>query len=175
MKSHPGATTAAPYGHLRFDERLTVPLWWWLPALVTIGLIYLDVHLGHPGWPAWLVVVLLIVLAGLAIYRTGRGRVSVTEDENGQRHLRVGPATLPIHLISDIEVCPARDKQETLGPLLDPVAYVRHKPWIGPMVRVVLDDPSDPTPYWLFSTRRPDALVECLRTPRRADRGLDPQ
>jgi hypothetical protein len=30
-------------------------------------------------------------------------------------------------------------------------------------VRVELTDPEDPTPYWLFSTRRPQRVAELLR------------
>ena len=31
------------------------------------------------------------------------------------------------------------------------------------MVLVVLDDPDDPTPYWLVSTRHPDKVLSALR------------
>jgi hypothetical protein len=30
------------------------------------------------------------------------------------------------------------------------------------VVRVELTDPEDPTPYWLVSSRRPDALARAL-------------
>ena len=30
------------------------------------------------------------------------------------------------------------------------------------MVLLVLDDPDDPTPYWLVSTRHPEALLDSL-------------
>ena len=50
-----------------------------------------------------------------------------------------------------------------LGRQLDPAAYVVHRAWIGPMVLLVLDDPDDPTPYWLVSTRHPDRVLAALR------------
>jgi hypothetical protein len=31
---------------------------------------------------------------------------------------------------------------------------------------VDITDPSDPTPYWLFSTRKPEELVAALRAGR---------
>jgi hypothetical protein len=34
--------------------------------------------------------------------------------------------------------------------------------WVDPVVRVTLEDPDDPTPYWLISTRRPEELVRVL-------------
>ena len=32
--------------------------------------------------------------------------------------------------------------------------------------QVVLDDPADPTPYWLVSSARPEVLAEALRSAR---------
>lgn len=175
MKSPRGATTAAPSGRLRFDERLAAPLWWWLPALVIIALVYLDVRLGHPRWPDWPVVVLLVPLAAFAFHRIGRARVTVREDDAGQTELRVGAATLPCRFVAQVGPVTAEGKQQALGPDLDPAAYVLHKAWVGPLVRVTLRDPTDPTPYWLFSTRRPAALVECIRASLNSDRGANPE
>ncbi|WP_416332599.1 DUF3093 family protein [Amycolatopsis echigonensis] len=45
----------------------------------------------------------------------------------------------------------------------DPAAFVLHRGWVGPAVRFTLTDPADPTPYWLFSTRKPQRVVELLR------------
>ena len=148
---------------MRFDERLSVPLWWAVPGLIVIGLIVLDVVLGHPTWPAWIPAVLLVPLLALAMARLGRSRVTLREDRHGQRVLQVGPARLPERFIAEVAVVPANDKQPVLGPELDPTAFLLHRPWIKPMVKVTLGDPDDPTPYWLFSVRRPEALVSCLR------------
>ena len=46
-----------------------------------------------------------------------------------------------------------------------------HRAWVGPMVLLVLDDPDDPTPYWLVSCRHPDRVLAALRSvnpPRQA-------
>ena len=42
-----------------------------------------------------------------------------------------------------------------LGRQLDPAAYLMHRAWVKTMVLLVLDDPDDPTPCWLVSTRHP--------------------
>ena len=39
-----------------------------------------------------------------------------------------------------------------------------HRAWVGPMVLVVLDDPDDPTPYWLVSCRHPERVLAALRS-----------
>jgi hypothetical protein len=49
-----------------------------------------------------------------------------------------------------------------LGPGLDARAYVCLRAWARTGVRVALNDPDDPTPYWLVSTRRPELLVQAL-------------
>jgi hypothetical protein len=158
-----GATSAAPSGAVRFDERLSAPLWWWIPGLGVIALLVITVRLGHPTWPMWLPAVVLLPLLAITMVRTGRIRVTVVDDAEGRAVLTVGPATLPARFISGVTVVAAKDKQPVLGPELDPAAYVVHRPWIGPMVQVTLDDPADPTPYWLFSVRHPEALAESLR------------
>ena len=50
-----------------------------------------------------------------------------------------------------------------LGPDLDPAAFVLHTGWVGPVLRVMLTDPADPTPYWVFSVRHAEQLAALLR------------
>ena len=40
-----------------------------------------------------------------------------------------------------------------------------HHAWIKTMVLLVLDDPDDPTPYWLVSTRHPEKVLAALDIP----------
>ena len=141
-----------------FDERLGVPLWWWLPALGVVGLLAAEVHMGYPGVRAWLPYLLLVPLAAAVLVLLGRTRVRLAGGE-----LWVGRAHLPIEFVGDVEVVAARDKRQALGPELDPAAFMLHRAWVGPMVRVRLTDPNDPTPYWIFSVRRAERLAELLR------------
>jgi len=140
-----------------FEERLGVPLWWFLPVLGMAGLLAAEVHMGYPGVRAWLPYLLLLPLAGAALVLLGRTRVRLTDGE-----LWVGRAHLPLEFVGEVEVIAARDKRRTLGPELDPAAFMLHRAWIGPMVRVRLTDPADPTPYWIFSVRRADRLAALL-------------
>jgi hypothetical protein len=45
------------------------------------------------------------------------------------------------------------------------VAFVVQRPWVRGTVRIYLDDPDDPTPYWVVSSRRPQALLAALDLP----------
>jgi hypothetical protein len=139
-------------------ERLYVPWYWWLPPLLAAGLLAAEVHLGYPGVRAWLPYVLLLPLTALLIWRSGRAPVRI---EGGELH--VGDAHLPLEHAGTVEVFSAKEKRKVLGPRLDPAAYVLHRGWVGPTVRVEVSDPEDPTPYWVFSTRHPERVAALLR------------
>jgi hypothetical protein len=85
-------------------------------------------------------------------------RVEVADGE-----LRAGSARLPLDLVG--EVAAFRGEEATLerGRRLDARAWLLIRGWIDPVVRVEVRDDADPTPYWLVSTRSPDALVRSLR------------
>lgn len=141
-----------------FVERLGVPWWWWPIGVAIATLLAAEVHLGQPGLRAWLPYVLMVPLAPAVLVWLGRHRVWVVAGE-----LHVGPAHLPLHHVGRVTAVRTPGKRRLLGPDLDPAAFVLHRPWIGPVVRVELIDPEDPTPYWLVSVRRCEQLTELLR------------
>ena len=57
-----------------------------------------------------------------------------------------------------------RTKEATAerGTRLNGLAYLCIRGWIDPVVRIDITDPSDRTPYWLTSTRRPEELTAAL-------------
>ncbi|HEX5493124.1 MAG TPA: DUF3093 domain-containing protein [Mycobacteriales bacterium] len=138
-------------------ERLRVPWWWWPLGLGLGGLLAAEMHTGRPGvsdWIAFLVVLPLVV--GLLTWM-GRVTVAVRDGE-----LWISDAHLPARFIADAEALDEAGRRTMLGPHGDPAAFVVLRPWIRSAVVVTLDDPDDPTPYWLVSTRDPHRLVGCL-------------
>ena len=75
-----------------------------------------------------------------------------------------GSVKVPVSVVSRSTEVPRSAKSAALGRQLDPAAYVVHKAWVGPMLLLVLDDPDDPTPYWLVSCRHPDRVLSALRS-----------
>ena len=142
-----------------FDERLTVPWWWWPLGLGVAALLAAEVHMGYPGVRAWLPYLLTVPLAGAVLIRWGRRRVQLAGG-----NLQVGPAHVPLRHLGKVEVIRPSAKRQALGPDLDPAAFVLHSAWIGPVLRIELTDPQDPTPYWIFSVRRAEELAALLRT-----------
>ena len=147
----------ATSGTARFDERLSVPLWWYLPAVAVAVLLGAEVHMGYPGVRSWIGYAILVPLAVLVLVGLSRIRVRVTDDE-----LQVGTARLALRHVGRVDVVAKRDKQIALGPQLDPAAFLMHRGWVGPVVRIEVTDPDDPTPYWVLSVRDPEAFLRAL-------------
>lgn len=148
---------------VRYRERLMVPWWWWPPAFVPATLIALEVNRAARDLPDWITFAVLFAIAAGVLIFLGRAEVRVLDGQGGSPVLWAGPAHLPADVISRSAEIPATAKSAALGRQLDPAAYVLHRPWIGPMVLVVLDDPDDPTPYWLVSSRHPERVLAALR------------
>lgn len=142
-----------------------MPWWWWPPALVVVVLMAAEVHMGHPGVRAWLPYVLLIPMAVAALVWLGRVRVGVAPGDDGGPEVRAGVAHLPVRLVGRVDVATGEAKRAALGPDLDPDAFVVHRPWVGPVVRLEVLDPDDPAPYWVVSTRHPERLLSALDRP----------
>jgi hypothetical protein len=146
---------------VRYSERLYVPWWGWPLPLLGGGLLAAEIHMGYPGVRAWLPYLIMLPLVVLLLLALSRASVRVTGGEEPE--LWVGDAHLPLRHAGQVDVIDRAGKRRALGPDGDPAAFVVHRGWVGPVVRVWLTDPADPTPYWLFSTRRPEALAQLLR------------
>jgi Protein of unknown function (DUF3093) len=155
-------TRVAPHT-VRYRERLWVPWWWWPLGFALAGLIAFEINMGVTALPDWLPFATLFVVATGALLWLGRVEIQVTADESGVE-LWAGEAHLPVNVITRSAEIPRSAKSAALGRQLDPAAYVLHRAWVGPMILVVLDDPDDPTPYWLVSCRHPERVLSALRS-----------
>ncbi|KAA2254943.1 DUF3093 domain-containing protein [Solihabitans fulvus] len=140
-----------------FSERLYVPWWAWPLPLLAAVLLAAEIHMGFHGVRSWLPYLVTVPLVLLVLLRLGRQKVEVRDGE-----LRVGDAHMPLRLLGEAEVISAKDKRKALGPELEPTAFVSHRGWVGPIVRVQVADPDDPTPYWVFSVRAADRLAALI-------------
>lgn len=155
-------TRVAPHD-VRYRERLRVPWWWWPPAFALATLIAVEVNLGVAALPVWLPFAILYAVATGALLWLGRLEIQVASGDAGVQ-LWAGHAHLPVTAIARSAEVAQPAKSAALGRQLDPAAFVLHRAWVGPMVLVVLDDPDDPTPYWLVSCRHPERVLSALRS-----------
>lgn len=145
----------------RYAERLTLPWWLWLAGLGLTALLAAELWLGADGVRAWLPFAVLLPAAVAGLVWLGRIRIAVRDDE-----LMVDDARLPVRFVADAIPLDAAGRREVLGVGADPLAFVVQRPWVPGAVQVVLDDPADPTPYWVVSSRRPVQLAEAILTAR---------
>lgn len=158
----PARTTATP----RLTERLAVPWWWWPLGLALGAVAASEVGLGAPGPRGWAPFAVLLPLTVLALLWISRLRLRLTgsgPDAEFEIDFRTDLAHLPLSAVREVVALDAAGRRELLGPHADPLAFVVLRPWLRTAVQIVLDDPDDPTPYWLVSTRRPVELAEALR------------
>jgi hypothetical protein len=165
---------AAPYSDVapavddRYVERLTLPWWLWLCALGVAAGLAAEVWMGAPGVRAWLPFAIFLPLTAVGLWRLGRIRIGVTGGE-----LQVDDARLPTRFVADAIALDASGRREVLGVGADPLAFVVQRPWVGSAVQVVLNDPDDPTPYWVISSRHPVRLATAILAARPAGSSQD--
>ena len=82
--------------------------------------------------------------------------------------LIAGRARVPVDLISAVSAFTGDEATLQRGRLLDARAWLLIRGWVSPVVKIELSDVSDPTPYWIISTRSPDALVVAIASARTA-------
>ena len=153
--------TRAPQTVL-YSERLTVTWWIWILAFAAAAALAMEVWLGASGVRAWLPFAVLLPLTALGVWALGRIRVAVAPGPDGEIALLVDDAHLPLRFVSDVVPLDAEGRREILGVAADPLAFVVQRPWVSGAVQVLLDDPADPTPYWVVSTRHPIALAQAV-------------
>ena len=140
-----------------YRERLTAPPSWWVVALV-FGLVWGWIMRVATTLPIAITsAVVAAAIAGTVVWRYGALAVEV-----GAAGLRVGRAHLPPEAVGEVRALDPRAFREQLGPSADARAWLQTRPYIDAGVRIDVDDASDPTPYWLVSSRRPEALVAAL-------------
>lgn len=147
-------------GSVLHDERLwPSPGTWLVVPLLGVGVALSLLPLGTLPALIGLVVVLALTITGMVLASVP---VRVADGE-----LTAGSARIPVRLLGEAEPLRGEDARHARGPGLDARAYLLIRGWVHPMLRVAVDDPQDPTPYWLVATRRPEDLAAAIEAARR--------
>lgn len=143
-----------------YRERLTAPPSWWVVAPLFGGIC------------GWIMVVAATPTLGVVAAVAGTlavgalvwsyGSLTVQAGVDG---LRVGSAHLPRDFLGTVTALDRAAFRAQLGPDADARAWLRTRPYVDGGVRVEVNDPSDPAPYWLVSARRPEAVAAALARP----------
>lgn len=153
-------TTVTPDTGVLFEERLRVPLRWWVQATMFLASLWLAFIVAMPPGKAWIAWAATGVLSGLVValllgYGSARVRVA-----DGVFH--AGRANIPVGLVAGPVAHDAVTTRRLIGVDANARAYLLLRPYVKRSVQVAVTDPADPVPYWLVSTRRPGELVAAL-------------
>ncbi len=141
-----------------YRETLRPPLWWYAVALGVASLLAAEFHIAGIRLTDWIPFGVLLPLSIVIVWTLGRGAVEVADGE-----IRTRGAHLPLRFVSGAVALDAHTLRRVVGREGDPAAFISIRPWIGPGVQLWLDDPDDPAPYWVLSTRHPQQLVQAVR------------
>ena len=149
---------------MRFRERLSVPLSWWvLAVLLAIALLAaFGFYLG----PVWGIAVAVAALA-IAVAVFASAAITITVDE---QELHVGRSVIELRYLGPSASLDADQAARRGGVEADARAHLVLRPYIRTAVEIALDDPADRVPYWLVSTRRPAELAAALSAAKTARR-----
>lgn len=147
--------TAAP---VAYREPLRTPWWWYLVAVGVAAILAGEFHISGLPLTDWIPFGTLIPLSVLIVWYLGHSALEITGGE-----VRIRGAHLPLRYVTGAVALDAATLRRVVGREGDPAAYVSIRPWVGPGVQLWLDDPDDPTPYWVVSTRYPHRVVSIIR------------
>jgi hypothetical protein len=148
-----------------YRERVHAPWWLWVvTGLLTASL---GVAYGYPLGRTAGVASFLLTQGLVTWWLLGTAPLVVVDD----RVLRAGRARLPLRHVGRIAPLDPAQTREARGKLADPLAYLCLRGWVSRSVLVEVDDPDDPHPYWLISTRHGHALAAALAPARDGVRG----
>ncbi|MEI2712897.1 MAG: DUF3093 domain-containing protein [Nocardioides sp.] len=140
-----------------YDERLSVPLRWWVQGTMLVASLWLAVIVAMPLTAAWVVSAIALALLSALFLAYGAARVRVADGV-----LSAGQARIEVRFLGEPETLDAHEARLAAGRDADARAYFLLRPYLKRAVRIPLEDPADPTPYWLINTRRPDRLAAAI-------------
>lgn len=140
---------------MRYRERLW-PAWWVFLATALVIPASLLVFLPISEVAG---VVSAIVLYGgvVVVLLTTAPVIEVTDGM-----LRVGRARIERSFVGAVTAHRGADATAERGTRLDARAYLVLRGWVSGVARIEIVDDADPTPYWLVSTKNPEALAAAL-------------
>ena len=144
-----------------YRERLWPTFTWFLTGLLLIPAVILMLA---PVNFTLAIVSSVIVYLGLVLFLVAKSpTVSFdgTTLRAGRGHIHLNFLELATPITGDA-VFPALHTE------LDARAWLCIRGWAKGVVRIELNDPDDPTPYWMVSSRHPERLAETINAARAA-------
>lgn len=126
-----------------------------LPTLIiypTLWLTFVPINVAAGVWSG-----LILTVAVIASMFAKSARISVTPEA-----LAVKNAQIDRKFITAVESIDGEKAFFERGSGLDTRAWIHFQSSVKTLVKVSINDPEDPTPYWLFSSRNPEVIRRSL-------------
>lgn len=141
---------------MRFREVIRPPLW--LLAFIYFMFLSLVIAIWAALGNRPAAIAFIASTAGiLALAFFVKTEITVDEKE-----LHVGKAHIDLRFIKSAIALDKNELRLARTRDADPAAYLAFNFWVSTGVKITLDDPRDPTPYWLVTTRRAKELTNTL-------------
>ncbi|MDQ3591849.1 MAG: DUF3093 domain-containing protein [Actinomycetota bacterium] len=142
-----------------YVERLWPPPLYWLVAAGVAGTVCWVLAVSTPT------LVVVVGTAAAAVLAVA-GLVAVGSVEVGVRggELVAGRAHIPLSMCGAVRALDANSARRARGVEADARAYLVIRPYLLCCVQAEIDDPADPTPYWLVSARHPELIAAAAAT-----------
>lgn len=147
---------------MAYNERLRPPALWWVIGLLVGAtfVIAVAVFLGR---------IALVVTAVLAVGVTAVALVwsqqALRVDDSG---VTVGRARLEWPYVGKVRALDTAATHDRMRASADPSAYLAYRTYANESVEITVDDPADPHPFWLVSTRDANNLAARIEEARPA-------
>lgn len=139
------------------DERLRVPLRWWVQGAMLVASLWLALVVALPGIVAWSITGAALALLAVSLLSFGAARISVHDGV-----LHAGRAQIEATHLGTARALDAEATRRAAGVDADARAFLMLRPYLKRAVKVEITDPADPAPYWLVSTRHPNELARAI-------------
>ncbi|RUR00761.1 DUF3093 domain-containing protein [Labedella endophytica] len=140
---------------MRYREKLWPARWILVATLLVIpasALVFAPL-----SWTLGFATGIVLYAGCLGLYIRAGVPLEITDTE-----FRAGRARIDLCFIGSATPYSGQEATAQRGPELDARAWLLLRGGVSGVVRIEIDDPGDPTPYWLVSTRNPDLLVSEL-------------
>jgi hypothetical protein len=138
-----------------YRERLWPAPWLFISTALVIPaslLVFLPINTT-----AGIVVAIVLYAACVGGLILGGPVIEVADGE-----FRAGRARLPLSIVGTVEGFSGDAARAERGQRLDARTWLLIRGWISPLVKIQILDERDSAPYWVVSTRRPDAVVAAI-------------
>ena len=139
-----------------YFEQISWGIWIWFFVAILCASIYLAIW--APLGTAAALVVTLISIIGFYYLSLKMQTTTFIQDD----FLYVSQAKIDLKYLKNAKALTEAEFKKLIGADADPAAFLATNFWVKTAVKIEVNDKTDPTPYWLISSRRADELAKKL-------------